>query len=76
MQLSGCGSWLEGIDVGVLVNYKVVYDNQIYYVDRHNTEEVAYLFNVLLTNPNCKIYLCYSNGTEYKICLKLFKKNH
>ena len=71
MQMNGRGNWLEGIDVGVLVNYKVVYDNQIYYVDRHNTEEVAYLFNVLLTDPDCKIYLCYSNGTEYEICLKL-----
>lgn len=54
----------------VLVDYKVIYNNQIYYVDRDNIEEVAYLFNVLLTDPNCKIYLCYSNGNEYEICLK------
>lgn len=60
--------------MGVLIDYKVVHGNQIYYVDRQNTEEVAYLFNVLLTNPDCKIYLCYSNGAEYEICLNLIKR--
>lgn len=56
--------------MNVLVDYKVVHDNTIYYVDRDNTEEVAYLFNVLLTDPSCKIYLCYASGEEYEICLK------
>lgn len=56
--------------MGVLTNYKVIYNEQIYYVNRNNTEEIAYLFNVLLTDPKCKIYLCYHNGNEYEICLK------
>lgn len=60
--------------MGVLTDYKVVHNNQTYYIDRHNTEEVAYLFNVLLTDPDCKIYLCYSNGDEYEIYLSLFKR--
>lgn len=62
--------------MGILTDYKVVHGDQIYYVNRHNTEEVAYLFNVLLTDPDCKIYLCYSNGTEYEIYLSLIKKNN
>lgn len=56
--------------VRALTNYEVIYNNQIYYIDRNNKEDVAYLFNVLLHDPKYKIYLCYSNGDKYEICLK------
>lgn len=58
MRLNGCGNWLKNnIDTKVLVDYKVVHNNQIYYVDRDNIEEVAYLFNVLLTDRIVK-FIC------------------
>lgn len=56
--------------VRALSDYKVIYKNETYYVDRNNVEDVAYLFNVLLHDPKYKIYLCYSNGDKYEICLK------
>lgn len=56
--------------VRALSDYKVIYKNETYYVDRNKVEDVAYLFNVLLHDPKYKIYLCYSNGDKYEICLK------
>lgn len=39
-------------------------------VDVQDTDEVYYLFNVYLADPDVRIFLCYNDGTEFEIMLQ------
>jgi len=50
--------------------YKGFADSDEVFVDSQDKDDVLYLFNVYLDNPDVTIYVCYHDGTEKKIVLQ------
>ena len=61
---------LNGDIMKIRTGYEAVFpDGEVVFVDREDKDDVHYLFEVYMCDPNVKIYVCWNDNSKKEIVL-------